>query len=444
MRIDVNQVGNELTLTAELQEGDRELAGKASLARKTATLKLPDDFSMDDTHPDLLALAALITFYVWIGKRLELPFPVSQAFADTVMKVSKIDVTNSSKWIPKRTAGEGSHPGLSFSGGVDSMAALALMPKDTVSVFTLRTPPPEGAGSLYKPDVALHAIAEMGKAGTQVHAIETDHEWVRNPVGFAIDPAPAVPLILLADKFNLDAITFGTIAESAYLTGKGYWADYKDRVIFTRWGALFEAVGLESYNATAGISEVGSSTIVRTSEFGYLAQSCIRGVPGRPCRACVKCFRKSLITASLTGEWPDRAEVGVMMANRAIRGFLDMHPIRFEIVLTNAMASYDGDDPLLLALQTRLAAKELDVSFTQAWYAPAMDLIPERYRAATIKAASQYLPQMTPTQEEAFHTFDLASELESKNVRVEDWLDTLSENAKGVAARLKAQPAVAH
>lgn len=434
MRIDVNQTGNELTLTAELQEGDRELAGKAALARKTATLKLPDGFSVDDTHPDLLALAALITFYVWIGKRLELPFPVSQTFADTVMKVSKIDVTNSSKWITPRAAGEGSHPGLSFSGGVDSMAALALMPKDTVSVFTLRTPPPEGAGSLYKPEVALHAIAEMGKAGTHVHAIETDHEWVRNPVGFAIDPAPAVPLILLADMFNLDAITFGTIAESAYLTGKGYWADYKDRVIFTRWGALFEAVGLESYNATAGISEVGSSTIVRTSEFGHLAQSCIRGVPGQPCRACVKCFRKSLITASLTGEWPDEAEVGVMMANRTIRGFLDMHPIRFEIVLTSAMASYDGNDPLLLALQTRLAAKELDVSFTQGWYGPAMNLIPEKYRASTIEAANQYLPQMTAAQEDAFHAFNLAEGLESQGVDQDEWLAILNKNALQVAS----------
>ena len=430
MQIIMSQVNADLIMSAELSEGDRDLAGKAALVSRTATFKLPDGFQIYNTHPDLRALAALLTFYPWIGNRLDLPFPVSTEFAKAVKAASKIDVTNQSADIPMRTPGEGSHPGLSFSGGVDSMGALALMPDDTVPVFSLRTSPPEGGRTLYKPDVALHAIAEMRKAGRSVHIVESDHEWVRGPVGFSVDPAPAIALILLADELNLDAITFGTIAESAYVTGAGKWSEYKVRPAYARWKTLFDAVALDTYNATAGISEIGTSTIVRSSEFGHLAQSCIRGIPGYPCRACVKCFRKSLITASLTGEWPDEREVARLMANRTIKGFLEKTPIRFEIILTSAMASYNGSDPLLLKLQSRVGALVQDVSFTGSWYGPAMDLIPEKYRAGTIEAANQYLPRMTENQEEAFRNFDIFPFLESNQESVVEFLKTVDENAK--------------
>lgn len=437
MEITFSQEENHLTLTSKLSESDRKVAGKATLERNSARFSLPKDFSLDNTHPDLLALAALITFYPWIGKELYLPFPVSVGFAETVRKVSKIDVSRTSAWIPKRVPTATARPGISFSGGVDSMAALALMPENTQPVFTLRTPPPSGGRTLYKPDVALYAIEEMKSAGKVVHVVETNHEWVREPVGFSVDPAPGIPLMLLADYLDLDAIAYGTIAESAYVTGQGKWAEYKDRVVFTRWGSLFAAVGLPSYMPTAGVSEIGSSTIVQTSRFGYLAQSCIRGIPGKPCRACVKCFRKSLITASLTKEWPDPDEVSRMMANKTIRGFLEKEPIRFEIILTRVMADYDGKDPLLLALQKRLESKNQDVAFTDGWYPESMKLVPEKYRAVTIDSVCSYLPRMTTDQVEKFEHYDLQESMSKMNVDQNEWLETLEANAQQVLKQSK-------
>ncbi|WP_417364630.1 DUF6395 domain-containing protein [Glutamicibacter arilaitensis] len=429
MKIDFHYSKNRLSLTAELEVDDRKVAGKATLRRPTATFALPDDFDYDNTHPDLLALAALVTFYPWVGKELSLPFAVSQHFADSVQKASRIQILRVAPWMEKRSVNEGSKPGLSFSGGVDSMAALALMPDDTECVFTLRTPPPEGGHTLYKPDMALYSISEMRKAGKSVHVVETDHEWVREPVGFSVDPAPAVPLMLLADHLNLDAISFGTIAESSYSTGKGYWEEYTQRTIYTRWKQLFEAAGLMMYMPTVGISEIGSSTIVQTSKFGYLAQSCIRGLPGEPCRACVKCFRKSLIAASLNNDWPEHKEVSRMMANRTIRPFLEKDPIRFEIILTRVMASYEGDDPLLNSLQERLASLEQDVSFTAGWYPAAMRLIPRKYQASTIIAANRYLPMMTDEQIHAFEHFDLKKALDKYEVSQVSWLKIIANNA---------------
>lgn len=429
MRILVTQMNQDLTLTAELTPGDREVAGKASLARQSATFKMPSGYTWTNTHPDLIALASLIAFYPWIGRELITTFPVSSGFAETVLAKTKITVPNSSDDVLKRVTDHKAHPGLSFSAGVDSMAALALMPEDTVPVFSLRSPPPNGAGSLYKADVALHAISEMANAGKTVHVVESDHEWLRDPVGFTVDPAPAVPLILLADKLNLDAITFGTIAESAYMTGKGKWVEYMDRIVYTRWRDLFQAVGLASYNATAGVSEIGTSTIVQSSRFGYLAQSCIRGIPGHPCRACVKCFRKSLITASLTGRWPERDEVSRMMAHRTIMKSLEPAEIHFEIILTAAMSGYDGSDPLLLALQERVGSNHIDVSFTHGWYPPAMELIPEKYREFTVKAVSSFLPAMTADQMEMFQSFNVAELVDAARDSLDVFRASLIQNA---------------
>ena len=430
MQINMTQAGTDVTMSVALSEDDREVQGRARLARQTATFTLPESFNLDNTHPDLLALAGLITFNPWIGSRLDLPFAVSQGFADTVKAALKIEVTNVSPDIQRRTAGDNARPGLSFSAGVDSIAALAIMPENTVPVFSYRTALPTGGRSLYKADAPLHAVKEMNAAGKETFLVESDLEWVREPVGFAVDPSPSVPLILLADFFELDAIGFGTIAEAAYGTGGAAFVDYAKRGVFTRWQAMFRSVGIDYFNCVAGLSEMCTTAIARQSEFGHLAQSCVRGVVGSPCLNCVKCFRKSLIEASMSGNWPAESEVSRMMANRAIHNYLSGAPIRLEIMLTAALAKYDGTDPLLLALQKRVAAKTWDVSFTQGWYGPSLQtMVPEKYRPVTTELMAKYLPQMTPEQEEAFRNFDIAPVMAAKNGEVEEFLAVLENNA---------------
>lgn len=415
MHFRYRQTGEYVELQALPFPTDRKVAGNATLVSTTANIKLGRGYDLESVHPDLKALAALIAFYPWIGGTLVMDDSISAEFSRVVSEVCRIDAGPTSDSIHPRTPTQNAVPGLSFSGGVDSMAAHAVLPENTESVFTLRTPPANGARSLYKPDVALHAIHEMGRAGKQVHIVESDHEWVRSPVGFATDPAPSVPLILMADSLDLDAVTFGTIAESAYLTGKGTWQDYSKRTVYTRWSKLFRAAGMEFNNVVAGISEFGTSTIVQSSPFGHLAESCIRGIPGKPCKACVKCFRKSLISASISNSWPTTALVSSMMAKPTIKGYLEKSPIRFEIMLISALNEYDGHDPLLTQLRHRVHADSLDASFTKAWYPDAMKLISEKYRHSTTKAISQYLPKMNQAQTEAFEAFDILPMMNSNN-----------------------------
>jgi len=305
------------------------------------------------------------------------------------------------------------------------------MPANTVPVFSHRSPAPDGDSTLYKADAPLHAVKEMNAAGRETLVVESGLEWLRSPVGFGVDPSPAVPLILLADQLDLDAIAFGTIAEAAYRTGGAEFADYAKRGVFTRWQSAFKSAGIDYYNCVAGISERGTTSISRQSVFGHLAQSCVRGEVGSACMNCVKCFRKSLIEASISGNWPSEFEVSRMMRNRAIRKYLSDAPIRLEIMLAAALAKYDGTDPLLLALQKRVAATTWDVSFTEGWYGPSLQtMVPEKYRETTAELMSKYIPQMTPEQEDAFRSFDIARVMEEKDGEVEEFLAILEQNAK--------------
>lgn len=431
MIVIVKQTGTRLSLIAELSANDRQVAGKATLARTTVTFGLPDGFNKDDTHPDLLALASLVTFYPWIGNTLELPFAVSTRFAETVKRWTKITLPNASGSVPRRIPADDARPGLSFSAGVDSLAALAIMPENTLPVFSHRAPSPTGAASLYKADAPLHAVEEMNVAGRETHVVESDLEWIRQPVGFAVDPSPGVPVILLADLFRIDAIGFGTIAEAAYRTGSAQFIDYAHRPVFTRWQAILQSAGLSYYNCVAGISEIGTTAITRQSEFGHLAQSCVRGEVGAACMKCVKCFRKSLIEASISGDWPSPNEVSRMMSNRAIRSYLSSVPIRLEIVLAAALSGYAGADPLLIALQKRVAAETWDVSFTGGWYGPSLEtMVPEKYQAETRSRLEKYIPKMTDSQEKAFQEFNIEPVIAAKSGdEIEEFLSLLTGNA---------------
>lgn len=431
MRIDFQQNQRYVTATLTPDESDRVEHGKAKLGRKEATFEMPNDYRLHETHPDLLALAALAIASPWVVKSLTLPFPVSRTFAETTAQQLKIQVTNVSTAISHRQSGPESRPGLSFSAGVDSLACLELMPDTTVPVFSHRSPPPMRTTSRYKDDAPLYAIEKMNELGRETHKVTSDLEWVRQPVGFGVDPSPAIPLILMGDYFNLDAIAFGTIAEAAYRTGTEHFINYAERIVFTKWQGAFQAAGLDYFNAVAPLSELGTTKVTRESRFGHLAQSCVRGIPGQPCRQCVKCFRKSLIESSMEGIWPSSDEVSRMMKVRSIKNYLSDAPIRLEVVLMAALGSYQGDDQFLTALRERVGPDRLDTTFTGAWYAPGMrDMVPQRYLTGVQHAASKYIPRMSPRQERAFENFDIRAKIEedAKAGRIDKFREFLAAN----------------
>lgn len=432
MRIEFQQNQRYITATLTPDETDRTEHGKAKLGRNEVTFEMPKDYDLRATHPDLLALAACVIGSPWLFKKLTLPFPVSAQFAETMAQKLKVEATHVSTAVSPRTPEADSRPGLSFSAGVDSLACLALMPDNTIPVFSHRAPAPMESSTLYKDDAPLHAIEKMNEMGQETYKVTSDLEWLRSPVGFGVDPSPAVPLILMADYLNLDAIAFGTISEAAYRTGTEHFIDYAERVVFTKWKAAFEAAGIDYVNCVAPMSELCTTRISRETKFGHLAQSCVRGIPGKPCGQCVKCFRKSLIESSMEGDWPDNDDVSRMMRVPAVRKYLSDAPIRLEVVLMSVLSKYDGDSSLLIELRHRVGARMHDTSFTGGWYGKGMrDMVPERYRAGVQQAASKYIPQMTPEQERAFENFDIRPKIERDKQagKIGRFTDVLAANA---------------
>lgn len=413
MHLEVHGEANVVTMTATPDTDDRAEFGKAKFARNSTSFELAEGYSLSDAHPDTIALAAIVAFSPWIARSVKLPFPVSEHFAKEVQEALKVELPHHSSAIERRVATDDARPGLSFSAGVDSFACLEIMPTETVAVFSHRSPSPEGGRSLYRDDAPMFAIEEMRKRGADVIAVETDIEWIRSPVGFGVDPAPSVPLLLMADHLRIDAIAFGTIAEAAYRTGTRSFIDFPQRSIFTKWQRAFRAAGLEYYDCVAPMSEMCTTLITRNSKFGDLAQSCVRGLPGKPCMRCVKCFRKSLVESSMTGQWKAVGEISAMAAERAVVNYLADAPIRLEIVLASALSLYDGNDPFLKALARRTGAHEFDYTFTKGWYDPGMDaMIPVKYREQTKDSARKHLGPMTSEQELAFTQFNIDANID--------------------------------
>ncbi len=407
----------------EPEQGDCELQ-RPGMADNEVHLLLPQDCRVDDIHPDLLALSALLLVLPWIGHALTLGRGVSEHFAQVVEEDLGVHLHPVDTALPTRSAPGNGRPGLAFSGGVDSTAALSVMPPDTHSVFLEQSAfshrqASRQKNSLYKKDAALHACKELSGVGRSVDVLPCDLELIRDPVGFPVDLSNAAPLLCIADERGLDSVGWGTIAESAYRIGATGFTDYAERRTLTRWRRIFETVALPIFNAVAGVSEVGTSIIVRESPYGPLAQSCIRGRIGQPCGRCWKCFRKSLLDSALSGHWPSNRQLDVMFAGSEVRLYLNKIPLKHEDVLTYALGRYEGTHPLMLALKRKVRGGEVDVDWLERWYQPSLDLVPERYRENTSQLLAGYLEPMSETDMAEFCGWDLTDVIQSERYRTD-------------------------
>src|SRR5690606_21051487 len=108
---------------------------------------------------------------------------------------------------------------IAFSGGVDSVAALAILPQNTIAIFMNRIAKRVGKPGLYRADAALQTCDDVRRSGYDVRVVDTSMELMRDPIGFAVDWTNAVGAVAHADQLDLRSISFGMIAESAFATG---------------------------------------------------------------------------------------------------------------------------------------------------------------------------------------------------------------------------------
>ncbi len=410
VRIEVEQSRIVLSLSASKEERDSVYGEKMA---ETLDFSIASNGPIDlrTVHDDHLALIVLLAVHPFAIGKLPIPLHVSKQFEEATQIFSRYRPEFLSTSGRPYTSKSDGKPGLAFSGGMDSTAALLLMPNNTVPVFLDR--PHRANTTLYNKSAAKATMAFLEAKGIPNIAISTDVEFIRNPVGFPTDLATGIPVLALASHFQFDSIGFGTVMESAYRIGHEKSRNYVESPHYKVWAPLFSAAGLPLFLPVAGVSEVGTSTIVHRSPFRGMARSCIRGNWPQTCNNCWKCFRKQLIEHGINQtEFNDNQFLSSLQSKEVVSK-LSAEFISHENVLGWALNKIQRG-PKLDVLFNRLVASTYSLNHLDSFYPPAIDLVPPKYRLHVLEQLRSYLPEMQEADQERMIEQDFADLLKSE------------------------------
>ncbi|MEC7167853.1 MAG: DUF6395 domain-containing protein [Candidatus Thermoplasmatota archaeon] len=380
---------NTLHWSFELEEGDGRYTETISMIKNKFTTELPKGVNIDDIHPDHLALIALLVCHPFIHNEITIPWGVSDRFAESCSKISKYEVRFEHTKSQAYNTSNG-RPALAFSGGADSTASLLVMPENTLSVFLDR--PLKRWRSMYNKSGAYATIKHARKEGYEVLKLQCDVEYIRQPLGFATDLVPSIPIICLAASHNIDSVAFGTVMESAYRIGHEGARDYANSHHYRFWGRMFAAAGIPLYLPVAGVSEVGTSIIVNATSFYDYTRSCIRGEWPKSCEQCWKCFRKKMLDTKISGNPISEKYLQSGLLIPEVKKKMSAFPVSHENVLSWALS--ETENQISQLLKDRLEGTNRNLEFLSSFYPPSLNLIPEQHREETEKRLNHFLKPM--------------------------------------------------
>jgi hypothetical protein len=227
---------------------------------------MPEGYMLNNTHPALLHLALEVLLSPWV--------PETKNW-DAGVRVA------------------GKHHSLSYSGGIDSTAAMILMPENTILAYHQRNFTSTLNHSL--PHSTFECIKE--RTNRDVLCIPSNHEKIRTfhqkQTGFSTDHAAGVHLILLGDFLDLSGIAFGTPIDNTWLKKGLNYRDFKNSDYWEKWSKKFHDAGLSYDLVINHLSEGATLKVCRNSKFHDIVNSCLRGIGARWCGKCWKCFHKN-------------------------------------------------------------------------------------------------------------------------------------------------------
>lgn len=412
MEVQFSVSGQTLHLHFIPDEHDLARGGSQCIARTSAEVELTQACALTELHPDHLALIAVLLVHPFVAKELEVGVAVSERFRQSLAAISRYSISFERGEVPPYVAGPGSRPGLAFSGGVDSAAALLLMPDSTVPVF-LDRPARKLKRSLYNKSAAYACLDQVEGLGWTVVRSSSDLEYLRSPIGFPTDMATAVPLIANAAFLNLDSTAYGTIMESAYRVGHRTARQYMTSTHHRLWGPAFEGAGLPLNLPVAGLSEVMTTKIVMNSELRLTARSCIRGSFPNTCGNCWKCFRKDMVEHRHDDVPVTNDAMVKWMQVREVRSKLAAHPISHENVLAWALQGENIEPGVSGDLLARTEGSFRNMSPFERWLSGSVEAIHEPYREETVARILTHCTSMHEEEEAAIITH-----------RMDAWLDS--------------------
>ncbi len=402
MIANVELTPSSMHVTLTRHDEDEMVSGRARAGRGSFGVWAPVGLRFDDVHPDLVALSVLLVARPWTTDRLvvEGTDGVSERLAHTVRTRYGIELSGSGDVPPRRAPARG-RAGLAFSGGVDSTAAMILLPDDTPLVFLNRVGPDRTASEThYQSAAAHHALERLSAMGRETYAVDTDLEHTRRPTGFPTHLANAVPAILFADSLRLHSMSWGTILEAAYGVGSSAgFRDWSQRSSTRKERDVLAAVGLPVSLVVAGLSEVATAKVVLGSRYASITQSCVRGSI-EPCGQCKKCFRKGLLDRALSAPVWTAGQLEAFYRVEAVRRELTEVPLHHEDVYGYLLSGYGGEDRVLSRLRDQVQAETVDYTLFERYYPPYLDIVHVAERAHVSRAVADHLEPMSEVEQE--------------------------------------------
>src|SRR5215213_9337798 len=163
----VETLSSSLHVVLTSEEGDTKVSGRARAGRQSFSVWAPAGLNFDDVHPDLIALSVFLVAHPWTTNRLVVKGVdgISDTFAQALDSGFGTELHHPGTGDP-RHAPAGGRSGLAFSGGVDSTAAMMLMPKETPLLFLNRVGPDRTPSvTRYQSVAAQHALDPLSHWG---------------------------------------------------------------------------------------------------------------------------------------------------------------------------------------------------------------------------------------------------------------------------------------
>jgi len=313
---------------------------------------MPEKFVLDDVHDSLLYLAMNVLL-----KPFDIRYPIEQS--------------NSRSY--------GHRIALSYSAGIDSTAAAALLPDDTLLSYHRRS----------FPSLLNHGMSERlfevwsSQFNRIILQVPSNHELIRTsmdlPIGFSSDFAAGVHLILLSDAYDIGTLAFGTPIDNTWLRKGATFRDFSTSPYWNRWRKQFAHAGIHLEFPINHVSEAGAMKICKGLGFSNLINSCLRGNGEAGCGKCWKCFNKN-------GPLGRKIE----FKSKEIQMFLNRTP------MPTAMHALWSLQTQSLGHQVPHLRPLLDQSLTwwENYYPPGLDLIGTHLRESVEKNTIKYLQPM--------------------------------------------------
>jgi hypothetical protein len=439
MRVDISFSSKVIGFRFYPDNNDEVLfSNEIHLSARGCFFELPFELRPESIHPDLLALSALILCYPFLKQSLEFDFSVSKNFVALCKNNLGIDVFSHVGNIKPREVKNGI-PALAYSGGVDSTAALALMP-ETKLVYFLDRIQPFGKKTLYNKFAALSVFEEVVKTESLAYPIRTDMEYLRSKIGFPVDPLNvdvphpvAIPALLMADEFAVDAIAYGVIMESVYMVGHEKYEDYAVSKHFLKWSPFFDLVSCSLFMPTAGITEVGTTIIAAKNRFSPYIRSCMRGDEQKSCGKCIKCLRKTLLQKAVNRDAIDVAGLQINLDSAQVVS--NIYDIIFQHEnIYRYIAKFLPENKFSKLLNSRIGINEEECIWMERWFQESVDLIPEKYRADYIVKVLGFLDPMTPLDISFVKAWDASKQRNTDQRAMDEWQyyirDIVSDSVK--------------